>query len=72
MYWNEDMTQEELLELLKGHEWRDIEFKEAQRDVPRNAHETVAAFANTDGGHLVFGVKKDGGDFEVVGVLDVE
>ena len=66
------MTQDELLEILNAHEWRDIEFKEAQRAVPRNAYETVSAFANTEGGHLVFGVKKDGEDFEIVGVLDVD
>lgn len=66
------MTQDELIELLNAHEWRDIEFKEAQRDVPRNAYETVSAFANTEGGHLVFGVRKSGQDFEVVGVLDVD
>jgi ATP-dependent DNA helicase RecG len=54
------MTQEELINMLKVHEWRDIEFKEAQTDVPRNVYETVSAFANTDGGHLVFGVKKAG------------
>ena len=51
------MTQDELIELLNAHEWRDVEFKEAQRAVPRNAYETVSAFANTEGGHLVFGVK---------------
>ena len=66
------MTQDDLLEILNAHEWRDIEFKEAQRAVPRNAYETVSAFANTEGGHLVFGVKKDGEDFEIVGVLDVD
>ena len=66
------MTEDELIELLSAHEWRDVEFKEAQRDVPRNAYETVAAFANTEGGHLVFGVKKDGQQFEVVGVIDVD
>lgn len=66
------MTQEELLNILRAHEWRDIEFKEARTDVPRNAYETVSAFANTEGGHLVFGVKKDGASFEVVGVLDVD
>ena len=66
------MTQDELLEILHAHEWRDLEFKEARTDVPRNAYETVSAFANTDGGHLVFGVKKSGQDFEVVGVLDVD
>jgi ATP-dependent DNA helicase RecG len=66
------MTQDELIELLEAHEWRDVEFKEAQRAVPRNAYETVSAFANTEGGHLVFGVRKDGQDFEVVGVLNVD
>ena len=66
------MTQNELMELLKAHEWCDVEFKEAQREVPRNAYETVSAFANTEGGHLVFGVRKNGQDFEVVGVLDVD
>ena len=66
------MTQNELMDLLNAHEWRDVEFKEAQRAVPRNAYETVSAFANTDGGHLVFGVRKNGQDFEVVGVLDID
>ncbi|MYA24704.1 MAG: AAA family ATPase, partial [Gemmatimonadetes bacterium] len=66
------MTQNELMELLNAHEWRDVEFKEAQRAVPRNAYETVSAFATTEGGHLVFGVKKSGQDMEVVGVLDVD
>ncbi len=66
------MTQDELIELLNAHEWRDVEFKEAQRDVPRNAYETVSAFVNTDGGHLVFGVRKNEKDFDVVGVLDVD
>ena len=66
------MTQDELIELLNAHEWRDVEFKEAQRAVPRNVYKTVSAFANTEGGHLVFGVKKSGQDMEVVGVLDVD
>ena len=66
------MTQNALIELLRAHEWRDVEFKEAQREVPRNAYETVSAFANTEGGHLVFGVRKSGQDVEIVGVLDVD
>ena len=66
------MTQDELMELLNMYEWRDVEFKEAQRAVPRNAYETVSAFANTEGGHLVFGVKKSGLEMEVVGVLEVD
>ena len=63
------MEREELLERLKGYEWNDIEFKEARNDVPRDAYKTVSAFANTEGGHLVFGVKQVGQDFEVVGVF---
>ena len=66
------MTQEELMELLQAHEWRDVEFKEARHGVPRRAYETVCAFANTEGGHLVFGVKRDGDQVEIVGVLDVD
>jgi ATP-dependent DNA helicase RecG len=66
------MTEQELIALLKQHEWKDVEFKEAKIAVPKNAYETVSAFANTEGGHLVFGVKKEGSDFEVVGVLNVD
>ena len=67
------MDKAELIERLKkGYEWRDLEFKEARRDVPKNAYETVSAFANTEGGHLVFGVRQNGDDFEVVGVLAVD
>ena len=66
------MNQDELIQLLKAHEWTDVEFKEARQVVPKNAYETVSAFSNTAGGHLVFGVQKDGVDFVVVGVLDVD
>ena len=66
------MTEQEILEFLNQHEWKDVEFKEARTEVPKRAYESVSAFANTEGGHLVFGVKKDGSDFEVVGVIDVD
>ena len=66
------MTQDELIQLLHSHEWRDVEFKEARRDVPRSAYETVSAFANTDSGHLVFGVRESGQDVKIVGVLYVD
>ena len=66
------MEKAELIQRLKGYEWKDIEFKEARRAVPRNAYETVSAFANTEGGHLVFGVRQNGDEFEVVGVLAVD
>jgi len=66
------MTQDELIQLLSAHEWTDVEFKEAQQAVPKNAYETVSAFSNTAGGHLIFGVRKDGTHFKVVGVIDVD
>ena len=66
------MTREELAERLRKYEWSDIEFKQARRGVPRNAYETVSAFANTAGGWLVFGVRESGGALDVVGVVEVD
>ena len=66
------MAQDELVELLDSWEGRDVEFKEARRAVPQSAYETVSAFANTEGGRLVFGVSESGGNVEIVGVLDVD
>ena len=66
------MTLDELLERLRGYEWNDIEFKEAQRDVPRSSYETVSAFANTAGGWLVFGIQQNDSQFEIIGVIEVD
>jgi len=66
------MNRDELIRYLEGFEWNDFEVKEAQWAAPKNAYETVSAFANTGGGHLVFGVKQAGGRFEIIGVIDVD
>ena len=66
------MCRSQFIERLKGHEWNDLEFKKALRGVPESAYETVAAFSNTGGGWLVFGVQETGGKPEVIGVLDVD
>ena len=66
------MDQDELIKRLEGYEWKDIEFKKAQRGVPNDAYETVSAFSNTAGGWLVFGVQDDRGRYEIVGVLEVD
>ncbi len=66
------MEREELIRRIDGYEWNDIEFKEARRGVPKNAYETVSAFANTKGGWLVFGVQDNVDGFEIVGVLEVD
>ncbi len=66
------MTRDELVKRLKGYEWNDIEFKKAQRGVSDSAYETVSAFSNTEGGWLIFGVKDDHGELEVIGVIEVD
>jgi ATP-dependent DNA helicase RecG len=66
------MNQNELIARLKKYEWNDIEFKKAQRGVPNDAYESVSAFANTAGGHLVFGVEDNKGSFQIVGVIAVD
>lgn len=66
------MTRDELIAALNSIEWTDVEFKEATWEVPRSALSTVSAFANSEGGHLVFGVKEANGTFKVAGVVDVD
>lgn len=66
------MTRDELLAKLKSIEWGDVEFKEAAFAVPKDAFSTVSAFANTEGGYLVFGVKQTGGAFSVTGVIEAD
>jgi ATP-dependent DNA helicase RecG len=66
------MTRDDLLAALQSIEWNDIEFKEATWAVPKDALSTVSAFANTHGGHLVFGIKQANGTFTVTGVTDAD
>lgn len=66
------MTREELLTRLNSIEWSDIEFKEAAWDVPKSALSTVSAFANTTGGHLVFGIEEKNGTFSISGVVGAD
>ena len=66
------MNRDELIHRLKRYEWSDVEFKEARNQAPKSAYETVSAFANTAGGWLPFGVRDNGGVFEIVGVIEVD
>lgn len=66
------MNRDELRERLKGSECNDIEFKEAQGEMPNSAYETVSAFANAAGGWLVFGVRQNDGRYEIIGVIEVD
>src|SRR5713226_7672441 len=66
------LSRDQLIERLQSAEWTDLEVKEASWAVPRSALETVSAFANSSGGHLVFGVKEENRAYEVIGVIDVD
>ena len=66
------MNKTELINNLSEIEWEDFEAKEAHSEIPKNTWETVSAFANTGGGWLVFGVKKTGKTFTIVGVKNPE
>ena len=66
------MNREALVDRLKRPEWSDAEFKEARAAVPKSAYEAASAFANTQGGTIVFGVRDREGETEVVGVDQVD
>lgn len=66
------MDKKKLLERLEELEWEDFEVKEANNSIPKNSFETVGAFANTNGGWLVFGVRHSGKKFEITGVESAE
>ena len=66
------MTRDELLNRLNSIEWSDIEFKAASWDMPKSALSTVSAFANTSGGHLVFGIEEKNGTFSISGVVGAD
>lgn len=62
------MDRTTLLQRLRQGEREDFEVKSARRGVSEDAFRTVAAFANTSGGWLVFGARETPTGFEPVGV----
>ncbi len=64
------MDRTELLTRLRGLEGIDFEVKAALGGVPDDAYKTVSAFANTQGGWLVFGVAEKRRAFAITGVAD--
>ena len=66
------MTKLELINRLTDIEWEDFEVKQAKSSVPKSVWETVSAFANTNGGWIIFGVSETNNSFEITGVTNAE
>ncbi len=63
------MNADQLLEALRLGEDKEIEFKSARGGVPKSLWESYSAFANTDGGVIVLGVKQHSFErFEIQGL----
>ena len=61
------MTPEKLKEIIEQGEGIDVEFKTSQFELSNNAFESICAFLNRQGGHLLLGVNNDG---TVEGVIE--
>ena len=66
------MTKAELIERITEIEWEDFEVKSAASEIPKSSWETVSAFANTNGGWLILGIKQIGSNYEMIGVKNAE
>lgn len=54
-----ELTFEEIKGKLLGGEHLNLECKEAEANVPRSVYESYSAFANTNGGNIVLGIKEN-------------
>lgn len=54
------MNTQDLIKLIGQGEGVSVEFKTAKHNLPNNLFETVCAFLNHNGGHILLGVKDDG------------
>ena len=61
------MVPENLNEMLQKGESAEVEFKTSLFELSRNAFESISAFLNRKGGHLLLGVKDRG---EVEGIIE--
>ncbi|MDR2448646.1 MAG: putative DNA binding domain-containing protein [Prevotellaceae bacterium] len=53
-------TTEKIKALVAKGEGLNVEFKTAREELPRNVYETICAFLNRKGGHILLGVKDNG------------
>ena len=67
------ITADDILRMIANPETDKVEFKEAKNALPRSFWESYSAFANTDGGSILLGVREDkNGKYHVQGVRNTE
>lgn len=66
------MTLDDIVARLDIGEDQDVEFKLAEGGLSKALWETISAFANTEGGHIVLGVCQKDGRYEIVGIKSAE
>ena len=54
------MTPEELKKIISKGEGTTVEFKSSQEGLARSVYETICAFLNRRGGHIILGVSDNG------------
>lgn len=54
------MTEAEIIELVRGGEGINVEFKRSATAITKDVYDTVCAFSNRDGGVILLGVSDDG------------
>ena len=54
------MIAKQLHEIINGGEGLTVEFKECRTQVNRDVYESICAFLNRNGGHIVLGVQDNG------------
>ena len=60
------------MEIYNLSENKELECKEAQGGLPKDMWETYSAFANSDGGVILLGIKEKKGDFYISGLNNID
>ena len=60
------------MDIYEFAENQETEYKEASNGLPRYLCETYSAFANSNGGAIILGVKEKNNEFEVKGLNNID
>ena len=64
------MSQKQIQDILSKKEGIEVEYKSAKGGFPMSLWETFSAFANTDGGIIILGIKEKDGHFYPDGLTE--